>query len=338
MTQNLAQENNDLLSEYVYAAEPNPRHFEMIPHILDFLTYIEEVHEENEKGEKTGVVTFFRKRLKAAHKEVYRIIHKIAGENGACFRTEEYIANFAGCSAETVRDAKDIFTRPFEQLEGKTLMEISEKRAMTTRIEEDGNKKNINKRSVHICKIFSIWRYNNAFIATNKNAVPCAMSQKISQKEAELAIEKMSQPSVIEDVHKSGADPKNRVSSTADPKNRVSLKGSRPEKSGGHKTKENPFVSKKQNTAAKASQLFFMNEDNVEKNFVSQSKAIEWLQRIGLDIKKAEEVIEVYDLNEMICSAIYVQKQMRNPKKPVPSPTGLFLKTLQNKWWKENVA
>ena len=164
------------LAEYVNNFTDEPADHELKPQILNHLTYIEE------STDNEGNRVFYRKRLKASYKEVYMVIKQIAGSE-VCCKTEEYIANLAGCSQETVSQAKKVFQMPFEQLDGKPLMTIEERRVMTTRNSDDGVK-NVNKRPVHVCSVNSIWQYNNAFMKTkldNKDFEVAPMKEKISE-------------------------------------------------------------------------------------------------------------------------------------------------------------
>lgn len=323
----------DQLEQYVNNFTCEPSHYERKPQILNHLTYIEE------SVDKEGNRLFHRKRLKAAYKEVYLVIKEIAGQK-VCFKTEEYIANLAGCSQETVAQAKKVFQNAFEQLDGKALMTIEDRRVMTTAKDGRGGVKNVNKRPVHVCGINWIWEYNKAFMKTKrdrKDYTVAPMKEQLSEKEAELAIERMSQKSVVELVHKDGAKPKKRSSPIAEPKKRSSSPGGRPEKSGRHKTPiQNPFV-KEQDPTAKAIQLSLINQKNVEECFSSQHKANEFLQILGIKQEEITRLFSNYNLHEMLSSLLYMRKQLET-KKIKTTVTGYFLSILNGSWWKPKAA
>jgi len=316
------------LSQYVNNFTCEPSHYEQKPQILNHLTYIEE------STDKEGNTVYYRKRLKAAYKEIYIVMKEIAGQ-AVCFKTEEYIANMAGCSQETVSQAKKVFQLPFEQLDGRALMTVEEKRVTTTKKELGGEERKINKRPVHVCGINWIWPYNKAFMAAKREAKDyevAPMKEKLTKEEAELAIERMSQKSVVDHVHNLGAEPKKRDYPKAEPKKRFSPPGGRPEKTGRHKTpRQNPFV-KEQDPMAKAMQLSLINQNNVEECFASQHKANEFLEIFGFKQSVITQLFGKYNLHDMLASLYYLKKQMAQGKVNT-SITGYYLKTLENRWF-----
>lgn len=321
------------LDQYVNNFTCEPSHYEQKPQILNHLTYIEE------SKDKEGNRVFYRKRLKAAHKEIYIVIKEIAGQ-AVCFKTEEYIANMAGCSQESVSQAKKIFQNAFEQLDGRSLMTVDEKRVTTIEKNIGCDDKKINKRPVHICGINWIWPYNKAFMAAKRKAKDyevAPMKELLTEKEAELAIEKMAQKSVVEHVHNLGAEPKKRDYPKAEPKKRISPPRGRPEKSSRHKTPiQKPFV-KEQDPMAKAMQLSLINQNNVDECFASQHKANEFLEVFGLKQSVITDLFGKYNLHEMLSSIYYLKKQVENDAIK-SSMTGYFLRTLEKKWWKPKTA
>lgn len=323
MTHN--QENDSVLAEYVDAFNPDPKHFEMMPHILSHLTYIE-------LDGQTGI--YYRKRLKAAHKEVYRIIKMIAG-TGICFRTEEYIANMAGCSVETVSEAKWIFTEAFEQLDGNPLMTITQKSVMTKRKNELNEERIINKRPVHVCQLMQIWKYNNAYMTTLMDKEPGPMKQPLSEKEAELVIEKMFQKSSAElasqIVHNLGADPKKRESPGADPKKRESpSERADPKKRVDIKQRQTPLLKDK-DTMAKAIQMSLINSV-CEEDLKSECSTHEWLQKMGFKQAKATQLLSDYGIYQIQSAVFYVKKELKN-KPPTRTISGYLLQAIEKSWW-----
>lgn len=322
---------NDTLSKYVNNFTVKPSYYEQKPRILNHLTYIKK------SKDKQGNEVYQRLRLKAAHKEVYMVISEIAGDS-VCFRDISYIANMAGCSRDTVIEAKKVFQESFEQLDGKSLMTITEKRVMSTKKINENESKNLNKRPVHICGIEWIWEYNNAFMSALKECkdyTPPPLKQNISQKEAEISIERMGQKGLGEIVHKSGVESENRPCQGAESKNRPSPLGGRVEKSTGHKTPEqNPFVDKQNPTAslAESVKLSLINQKDVHSCFASEKTANEFLEVLGIKESTRESLLMKFNLNDMLSSVLYMQVQL-GKKSLKGTVTGYFISILENRWF-----
>ena len=179
---------------------PTPSWFEMLPSIINYLTYIEESFDK-----ESGKTRYFRKRLTNTDIGVYRAIHQRAGQ-GKCFASTATLEKQAACGDESVTKAKRIFQMPFEQLGGSPLIHLEERYIFTT--DEDGGR--VNKRPQHFITPANIWAYNNAFKENLPDDFP-EMSEELTKEQAALAIEKMGQQSLFEIVHKGGADPLNRI-------------------------------------------------------------------------------------------------------------------------------
>lgn len=334
----MTSNSHESSQEYVNNFQQDPKYFEMVAGIIDHLTYIEQSLDKDGSPilDGEGNPTFLRKRIKPAHKEVYRIIKKIAGSL-VCVRTTEYIANMVGCSKTTVTEAKKALSQSFEQLAGNPLITITEKHTKTKR-----DDKVINKKPVHVCGVNPIWNYNNAYMSTleKEEREPPTMCEEISLREAEIAIEKMGQTSVAEEVHKSGAYPKNGMSPKAYPKNGISPQGKKEgssQKWDGHKTPlTNPFVIKT-NPTDLAVQMSLINQENVGDNFQSEKLCFEWLSKLGFRRKDATSITGTFDLITIWAAANYVKKQIKKGKVK-SSITGYLLLTLEKKWWEPKVT
>ena len=117
----------EVMGTYIEAMEnPNPRHFEMIPDILDYLTYIER------SVDKEGNVIYQRKRLRPIEKDLYRILSKAAGQNG-CWKSTQTLAEQVNVSVGAIVEAKKILSQSFEQLDGKPLISI-QKRSSSSKV------------------------------------------------------------------------------------------------------------------------------------------------------------------------------------------------------------
>lgn len=319
---------SEILSSYSYR-ELEPKYYEAMPGFLDYLTYIEATKDKNGKD------IYVRRRLKPIEKDVYRVIKKLAGE-GVCIRTETYIARMVGCSTHTLADAKIALSNPIEQMYGESLISIDKQMALT---KKEGRK--INKRPVHICHINPVWKYNIPFMRElysldkdDERRLPPEISAEISIKEAEIAIEKMSQPSVSDIVYNSGAERKYAECSKAERKYaECSLGGKKgiTQKCVVLNNPTKPFVLK-QDPMAEAIQMSLINQNNVEENFVSEHKTSEFLEILGFTRNIINEVLGRYSLNDIYVSVLYLKNKMAD-KEIKSSITGYLLKTLENKWW-----
>lgn len=330
MSANLHQ---DLLQKYVDSCTPEPRHYERIPAILDYLTYIEQ-----ELDEETGELNWYRKRLTPTQKDIYRIVkQKCQGGQSVCFATQKHIADQAECSNNAVVEASRVFSLAFEQLDGSPLVLCEKKYVLTKRSKEDGQDVKVNKRPVNISSLVDVWRWNNAFMDTADRTKFPERKQRITEKEAELSIEKMRQQSISSAVHNSGAELKNQHSPKAQLKNQRSAQGSR---SG---SVENSTVfkqhvpiqhaSKRQDTTAEpvsAVQIALLRSD-VGVAFTSESSAVAWLGQFGFQRKAITELMN-YPLHELHAGVIHARRTLdKNGFKG--TATGFLISTMKNKWW-----
>ena len=328
--------------EVLYSLEePEPKCYEAIPGLIDYLTYIEEtVHDD-------GTVTFKRKRLKAAYKDVYRVMKKLAGE-GVCIRDVEYIAQMAGIGKNSIADVKKVFLHPFEQLDGKSLIQMTEKQTMTQRPNENGEIVNINKKPVHVISVSSIWKYNNPFMkkvyalkAGDERRLPPPLSVDISNAEAEIAIEKMMQDSISKAVHNSGAYPENGMSLRAYPENGMSSPGGISRKRDGHKHPSTiPLVKEQYPPIAAGAtpvQIAFLNKKMLSDCFDSESSTVDWLEGFGFKKRKISEMLSRWSVFEISLAVIYIRDAIkkRSIKK---SATGYLLQALEEGWWAPNLS
>jgi len=326
-------EREEVLTSYSYA-EPEPAYYEKLPSILDYITYLEETQD------KDGNKVFYRKRLKPAHKDLYRVIRKLAGD-AVCMRDTEYLARMAGCDKETIVEYKKILTMPIEQFKGDSLIKIDEKYTTT---ERDGKK--INKKPVHICTINPIWKYNIPFMkkifalsASDEKRLPPMMKETLSARDFEVAVEKMAQPSIDDIVYNSGADTENPYEPQGlYGKSVRASRGAYTENPYGHKHPKQTPLSKRQTPAAQiAAQLSLINQKDVEEEFSSEAKASDWLQSFGFKSRIITEMLGKYSIHEMLSSVFYIQGQLKNNGSK-GSLTGYLLNTLKHKWWKPKAS
>lgn len=306
----------------VQFASEEPRHFSMMPQILDYLTYIDETIDP-----ETQETIYTRKRLTPTEKEVYRVLKYRAGTT-KCFRSTVDLAAQVGCSKNTIVEAKRALAMPFEQLEGNPLIYIEEKYVRT--MEEDVC---INKKCIHLISVVNIWHYNNAFLdqLDHSNPVFPKRNEEVPKEDAEIIIEKLSQDGAVNFVHNSEAHPKNEPCPEAHPKNEPCSPGGPSQNWDLNKYHINKDHCSKTDTTAEAVSRCLLNELNVDDCFFSTNKAFDWLQVFGFKEKYAQQIIKKYSLNILKLAALYVQSMSR--KKTLKSLTGYFILTLQNRWY-----
>jgi hypothetical protein len=308
---------------------PTPSWFEMLPSIINYLTYIEESFDK-----ESGKTRYFRKRLTNTDIGVYRAIHQRAGQ-GKCFASTATLEKQAACGDESVTKAKRIFQMPFEQLGGSPLIHLEERYIFTT--DEDGGR--VNKRPQHFITPANIWAYNNAFKENLPDDFP-EMSEELTKEQAALAIEKMGQQSLFEIVHKGGADPLYRISLSGS-----SAKPDQPP--GGSSAKSdilkphisNPLI-KEPNPPLSAVEVsikkILLSEDEVQSGFVSEQKAMEWMESFGINKAIRTQMLS-RPLEELIASARYTRLAMQKKtegQNPVTDPTGYYVETVKRRWWR----
>lgn len=183
----------DFLAAAQFANE-EPKRFDMVPEIIDHLTYI-----EVEEDKETGELRYYRKRLSPIDKELYRVLRQRAG-SGLCWRGQQSLADQVGCSHTTIVQSKRVLAGSFEQLGGRSLISIDERLCPVKR--ED---RVISKCTRHFITVENIWFYNNSYMEALKGREFEYPKRKelLKPEEGELAIERMAQKNPINDVHKS---------------------------------------------------------------------------------------------------------------------------------------
>lgn len=180
----------------------DPKHFDMVPEILDYLTYL-----DTSTNEETGEITYYRKSLTSCEINFYRIIKQRAGSINKSWAEGKDYARQMKCSENSITKYKRILQMPFEQLEANPLIHIETQYTMQ---ERNGNPYPEEK---HIISGIHIWNYNNAFMATCERGNFPEKCIQITAEEYQLSYEKMHQKSVKDEivhkiVGKSGANHK----------------------------------------------------------------------------------------------------------------------------------
>lgn len=307
-------------------AEPN--YFDMIPAIIDHLTYI-----ESEEDKKTGEIKWYRKRLTPHDKEVYRVLKQSAGKQNKCWKSADTLATQVGCGNKTIGNSKKSLSQSFEQLEGLSLIDVEEIRQATL-CKETGKK--LNTRKKHIITINHIWNYNNSWPEIKDRSFP-AMIEEISAQEAELAIEKMRQVGIKDIVDKSGAQcqstpshDKHDVNQHDAPRGHDVNRHCKQIPSSSH-----PIV-KKTNNSVEAAQIAFPSLCFSE-SFASEREATLWLKNLGIKKHSMNKLNISNNLQNLRRSAEYLlQTFIKRYEKgqPITNLAGYFLNTYNKGWYK----
>lgn len=325
----MVENYNDLLESGGFAefASDEPRHYDRVPSVIDHLTYVDEEVDES------GVITYYRKRLTPIEKELYRVLRYRAGSN-ACWRNVEDLASHVGCGKNTITQAKRVLAMPFEQLEGNPLIFVEERMVKTVRDDVT-----INKRPVHIITIFNIWRHNNAFMDMydHKESQFPERKERIEKCEAEIIIERMSQPGKVETVHNLGGHHQKGRSRGPHHKRGTSSPESSSLKRDVNKdniTKDHCSGTK---TKAEALARCFLEDENVYECFDSQHDALVSLQKFGLTADVSRKLVGKHSPGQILSAVVHLIE--RRKKKPVRKTIlGYFLQILENKWYEPNLV
>lgn len=296
----MSQDAQNISAAELYAISfqnPEPKYYSQIPHILSYLTYdfIDPV-----TGEKTI------KKLTLKARELYRVLKMTVGENdfGKCWRNTGNLAELCGMSTGSISNAKDELTQKFHQLDGKSLITITEKPKKTTN--KDGIK--LNGTEYHEITIIDIWRHNNAFMVT----------LKYQNNEARSANESA-------DVARSA--------------NESALEGARsPDERNKNPPNKNSLSLEQQSMADAVSVVdcLLNKEDSVLID--KKAQACNWFLKIGCDLKTATYFVETYSSDDIYQASMYTEQQLKKKKaknETIPNIIGYLRNTLKNRYWEK---
>lgn len=157
----MSNKYNDLSASEIYAIELSsnePHYYAQIPGIIYHLTYTE--IEENKNSENCGMMV--RKKLSIYGMQLSCYLRQIAGKNmNPIWMSPEKIAEMTGMSVRSFYNAKNELMNSFEQLAGKSLIEVIKCKKSTTR--QDGQK---GFKTYDKIKMIHIWPEANAYMAT----------------------------------------------------------------------------------------------------------------------------------------------------------------------------
>lgn len=327
------QETEDFLEKqqlYLEAFQnSDPKHFDMVPEILDYLTYL-----DTKTNEETGEITYYRNSLTSDHINFYRVIKHRAGRINKTWATREQYAEQMKCDPDSITKYRKVLEMPFEQLDGNSLIDVQTQYTMK---EKNGRQYPQEK---HIISGFFIWNHNNAFMETcERNCFP-KKSVKISKEEYDISMEKMRQKSINEEivhniVDKSHAKPKISVQGgTLNRKSRFTPQDAKPKisavnklHSSNYSVEETNYTDSATKVASPADCYFFhKNEDLFVKDPI-----VAYLFNQGFDLKTAIEMLMKHGADEMNKAIDYVDKMTKNGN--ISNPCGYFRDTLEFKYY-----
>ncbi len=296
-----------------------PSYYDRIPAILDYLTYI------TSETDKHGVTRWFRRRLSPTTKEVYRAIKKSSGKDNKCWKTLEHLAEQVGCCRSSVIKAKWELSQSFEQLQGNSLINIEIKRFKSF----DASGQNaINTREIHTISIEYIWGYNEDFM---RNGCPDSYpltSETLKNNEAELAIEKMRQPTIEDLVHKSGAESTNVLRPPGRVHKRTPLPNGQSPLMDSKQTTKPDYIIKEQDYTADAASVLHIN--NLLSAFDQTESAETYFLDMGCTTSFVRWMISNYSLGDLLAAVLYVFDC--DKKKKISNIQAYLRQTLQKRW------
>jgi len=276
----------------------NPAYFTMIPNIIDYLTY--------NFTEDDGTVT--TRRLSVYAKELYRVLVRIAGDEGACWMGRDKLAEICNMSTGSVTNAKKELLQSFNELEGKPLISLQEcKKSLM----KEGQI--IGATMYHKIRICDIWKLNNKYFKVKKL---CTIGSQ-------------SQPMTPPPPPKSSADSTPQRPASSDDTNKT------------HNNKTQLF--KEQQPVASATPVCSLDQsvDSVcsDSPPVDQkAQAFNWMMRYGFDERAAMQIIDKHTIEDISLASQYVMDQMRKRKEKnetIANPLGYFVKTIEGRWWRQ---
>jgi|GEM_PF-3352906 len=286
---------DQVLEEYTKAFHSTKRGgFTQVADIIDDLTYIEM------RVGKDGIAEYHRNRLTPLEKDLYRVIFKTCGYKDTCWKTTLTLAEEVNCSTGTIVNSKRILNESFEQLDGHSLIEIEVKSQFTIAADpETGKERIINKRDKHYIKCNHIYNYSKAYMKVKKH-LPKLKLGKLSDQEAEVAIEKMRQgqegltPHSF--VHNWGARSIGENADGANLANERALRGADSTDEAIHIHTPKFHSYDKPNHVRTSAQEMLLKDDEVANN---ASDVFAWLKMFGVNEKVVNDVLHRFTVNSI---------------------------------------
>jgi hypothetical protein len=301
-----------------------PSHFEKLPHLLSYLTYIEKI-----KCKKTGKIIYKRKRLSPGAKELFRVIQRSAGKNGMCLKETKTLAWECNCSVGSIVKYKKELLQEFEQIGGKSLILKIDVPIFT--YNEEGLR--TNKKIRHKIYPSKFWNYNRAFM-NNLKEMPIMTQGVISERDALVAIEKMKQLS-DENVYKSEARSNNERASQARSNNERASLGARSNNEPKHTKKRKHLNVNKAYTEPEGNDMRFIKNMLEDICYDSATSLFGWFLDFGFEEKIAAKLAkkDPYEIKESIN---FMKYKYINGRKKIENHVGYLYNTIENKYYKYN--
>ncbi len=290
---------NDLISvQYLVALDnSHPSNFTMIQNLVDHLTY-------DEVDKKTGEIKVKRLSVYAIH--LYRILVRIGGEENTTWKNTANLAEIANMSVGQVSKCKKELMQKFHQLEGGSLIEITERKKATIKFGEK-----LNGTIYHQIYIKNIWGFNRAFFLLKK---------------------------LLKESDSEGARSPHESAGGADSPHESALEGAHSLSERNNTPCSNTPLFKEQDSTAVADSVCSSNKDNVVD---LKTHTFNWLKKHGCNTVKALEIANRYSVEELYKSIAYTElavERNRKNKKKMENAMSYLIKTLENKWWEAKYA
>ena len=169
--------NSDISPAELYAIQlhnEEPGYYAQIPGVIYHCTY---VSAQKKKGRKDhGKIV--RRKLRPIALCLYGAIRQMAGQKNVCWASTDTLADWVGCSPGSISEAKEELTQEMEQLGGKSLITVVEKRKR--------HPNGTGSTTYHHITINFIRGENNAYMSTIKDhpKLPIGIIKPVHNSEA----------------------------------------------------------------------------------------------------------------------------------------------------------
>lgn len=294
---------DDLLSaQYVIALDNSePSNYTMVPNIIDHLTY-------DEIDKVSGEIKI--KRLSVYAKELYRVLRLVGGSQNMAWKNTENLADMCNMSPSQICKSKKELLQKFHELEGCSLIEITEKKKTT----RDFNGDKLNGTIYHQISIRNIWGMNRAFFLMKK-LLKESLSEGAHSHSESAGVAHSHSESALEGAHSHSERNKTTCSNT-------------------------PLFKEQDSTAGAVSVCTSSKEDSV-KAANPQLETFNWLTSNGCNVIQAVEISKAYPSQEIKKAIDYTEKAIVNSRKKMKSigkPMAYLVKTLENRYWETQKA
>lgn len=296
---------SELSTAELYAIQLNendPKYYAQVPSAVFHCTYLV-MHDDG---------TLERKKLSANAIALYTLIKSIAGQESACWVNRDNLAEMLGRSAGSITTAKQELQRPMEQLNGKSLIQVTKKKRRRAKDKGGGG------TTYDLIVPTHVWPENNAFMAVRTQLKPLPLGIVDSSGSPSIIDGEESSPSII-DTEVRGSP------SIID-------------------TNKNPSQKKKnsvteQERAADAAPVCNSPPDPsvisvIEDAEMQRETAAAQMRAFGCDEPFVREMLKKYSPKRIRAAGVYTQMQRK--RRPLRNPLGYLRNAIeQGREWKE---